>query len=73
MVTAVYITHNVAQTTAPPTGRAKEPAMKTTIITTPELKYQLTDPMRRRTVTFTCILHAITYCRHEGLAYSLGF
>jgi len=47
--------------------------MSTTIKTTPELTYQLVNPISRRTVTFSCILHAISYCRHEGLVYSLAF
>jgi hypothetical protein len=54
-------------------GQRKGPAMKTTIYTTHDLQYTLTDPMRRRTLTFDCILHAITYCRHEGLVYRLAF
>ncbi len=48
-------------------------AMSTTIHTTAELNYTLLDPRKRCTVTFACILHAISYCRHEGLVYSLAF
>ena len=47
--------------------------MKTTIYTTPELQYTLTDPMSRQHVVVNSILQAVSYCRMNGLIYSLGF
>jgi hypothetical protein len=45
--------------------------MSTTITTTPA-GYYLTDPRSRRTITFASILQAVSYCRENGLIYTLA-